>query len=81
VVAQARRELAPVAVVAITASSETLAARLAGRGREDAAEIERRLQRAVPADPPDVTIDNDGTLGEAVDRFVEILRALQPASG
>jgi phosphonate metabolism protein PhnN/1,5-bisphosphokinase (PRPP-forming) len=81
VVAQARREFAPVAVVAISAAPQTLAARLAGRGREDAAEIERRLQRAVPADPPDVTIDNDGTLGEAVDRFVEILRALQPPSG
>jgi phosphonate metabolism protein PhnN/1,5-bisphosphokinase (PRPP-forming) len=82
-VAEARRGFAPVAVVAISAAPETLAARLAGRGREDAAEIERRLQRAVPADPPDVTIDNDGTLGEAVDRFVATLRGLagQPQSG
>lgn len=76
VVAQARSALAPVTVVAISASPETLAARLAGRGREDAAEIERRLRRAVSAGPPDVTIDNDGTLGEAVDRFVAILRRL-----
>jgi phosphonate metabolism protein PhnN/1,5-bisphosphokinase (PRPP-forming) len=81
VVAEARRRFAPVAVVAIAASPETLAARLSARGREDAADIERRLHRAVSAEPPDVTIDNDGTLGEAVERFVGILRTLQPASG
>jgi phosphonate metabolism protein PhnN/1,5-bisphosphokinase (PRPP-forming) len=81
VVAEARLRFSPVAVVAVSASPETLAARLAGRGREDAAEIERRLQRAVSAEPPDLTIDNDGTLEEAIDRLIAILRQIQPASG
>jgi ribose 1,5-bisphosphokinase len=80
VVGEVRMRFAPVTVVAISASPETLAARLAGRGREDAAEIERRLQRTVAIDPPDFTIDNDGTLGEAIDRLIAILRRLQPAS-
>jgi ribose 1,5-bisphosphokinase len=80
VVAEARRRFPSVMVVAISAAPETLAARLAGRGREDAAQIERRLQRAVPGDPPDVTIDNDGTLDEAIDRFVEILTGQRASS-
>jgi ribose 1,5-bisphosphokinase len=69
--------------VAITAAPETLAARLAGRGREDAADIEQRLRRAVSLDQADVVIDNDGALGVAVDRFVEVLRRVvdQPVSG
>jgi ribose 1,5-bisphosphokinase len=84
VVAEARRRLAPVVVVAIAASRETLAARLAGRGRETAADIASRLTRAVvlPPDQIDVVIDNDGALDAAVDRFVEVLRraVAQPVS-
>jgi len=84
VVAEARRRLAPVVVVAIAASPETLARRLAGRGRETSADIESRLTRtiALPPDQIDVVIDNDGTLDAAVDRFVEVSRGAiaQPAS-
>jgi ribose 1,5-bisphosphokinase len=75
VVDEARDHLAPVSVVAVSASSETLAARLAGRGRESAADIASRLRRAsaVPANA-DFVIDNDGSLDEAIRRFVAVLR-------
>jgi ribose 1,5-bisphosphokinase len=76
VVQEARRRLAPVATVAITAAPATLAARLAGRGRETLAEIDRRLERpgALSLDQADFIIDNDGPLTAAVDRFVALLR-------
>lgn len=84
VVAEARERLAPVMAVAITTSPETLAARLAARGREGAADIESRLRRAGAWSPDqaDVVIDNDGALEEAVARFVALLRevAAQPSS-
>jgi len=75
VIADARQRFAPVTVVAISASPETLAARLAARGREDAAEIEERLQRAgaLSAGEADLVIDNDGALDVAIARFVELL--------
>jgi ribose 1,5-bisphosphokinase len=77
IVAEARARFAPVVVVAVSASAETLAARLAGRGRETDAEITRRLQRAgaLSVCLGDFTIDNDGPLETAVGRLVEILRA------
>ena len=78
VVSEARQRLAPVAVVAVTASPETLAGRLIGRGREDPTDIAERLTRAGAISPSDadVVIDNDGPLDEAVDRFVAVLRGL-----
>jgi ribose 1,5-bisphosphokinase len=74
VVAEARRRLAPTIVIAITASPETLALRLAGRGREGAADIESRLRRAGAPIEADVVIDNDGALDDAIERFVAALR-------
>ena len=57
----------PTMVIEVTAPAEVLAARLAGRGREDAADIAERLARAVPM--PDgvaiVRIDNGGALADA----------------
>jgi phosphonate metabolism protein PhnN/1,5-bisphosphokinase (PRPP-forming) len=82
VVADARQRFAPTVVIAITASPETLAARLAGRGRESAEDIGSRLRRSgMPVDA-DVTIDNDGPLDAAIERFVAVLRQAidQPAS-
>jgi phosphonate metabolism protein PhnN/1,5-bisphosphokinase (PRPP-forming) len=78
VVAEARRRFPPVAVVAVAASPGTLAARLAGRGRETAAEVNSRLERAgaLPFDQADIIIENDGPLGMAVDRFIAVLRDL-----
>lgn len=74
VVAEARERFAPTTVIAIAASPETLAARLAGRGRESASDIDSRLQRAGAAIEADVIIDNDGPLDTAVERFVTVLR-------
>lgn len=67
-------------VLNITARPETLAHRLAGRGREAEAEIARRLSRRGAALPPGldvVTIANDGPLDDTIRAA---LRALQPVS-
>lgn len=65
-------------VLHIVADPEVLAARLAARGREDAAERARRLGRADQALPEGldvVEIDNGGALERAVAAFLD---ALQP---
>lgn len=67
-------------VLNITASPETLAARLATRGRESEAEIARRLAEAdkpLPAGLDVITLSNDGPLQQTVARAVALL---QPAS-
>ncbi len=77
VIEEARRRLAPVRVIAVEASPETLAARLAARGREAPEEVAARLARRMPPPAgPDVTVvRNDGPLDRAV---AEFLAALQP---
>lgn len=77
VIDEARRRHPATTVVVVTAPPAVLAARLAGRGREDAAAIERRLARAAqePSGPGVVTVMNDGPLAAAVQRFLKILRA------
>ncbi|AUH51686.1 phosphonate metabolism protein/1,5-bisphosphokinase (PRPP-forming) PhnN [Chromobacterium sp. ATCC 53434] len=59
----------------ITASPEVLAARLAGRGREPAAEIARRLREAGSFAPPDgcKVLWNDGALADAGERLLSLL--------
>jgi ribose 1,5-bisphosphokinase len=84
VIGAARTHLAPARVVQILASREVLAARLALRGRESAADIGRRLERAAAELEPaaDVTtIMNDGALEHAIGRFVVVLQGIasQPA--
>lgn len=77
VIDQARRELAPVRVLAITASPEALAARLRGRGRESEDEIARRLARAAAfavAGEDVITLSNDGALADTVAACVALLR-------
>jgi ribose 1,5-bisphosphokinase len=59
-------------IVMILASHETLAGRLADRGRESARDIQNRLKRAsykAPAGKNVVMISNDGALQVAVDQF------------
>ena len=66
-------------VLRITARPETLALRLAHRGRESAEDIKRRLARPEPRLPGGLTIievSNDGSIQEAVHRA---LGALYPA--
>jgi phosphonate metabolism protein PhnN/1,5-bisphosphokinase (PRPP-forming) len=78
IVAEARHRFPPVAVVAVSASPEALAARLANRGRENAAEIGSRLMRAGAwsSDQADLIIDNNGPLDAAIGRFIALLREL-----
>ena len=60
----------------ITATAETLAARLAGRGRESEAEIVKRLERAsrpLPEGAKVIDLSNDGSLEETVANAIEIL--------
>lgn len=78
VVDDARRRLAPVGVIVVTASPKVLAARLAGRGRESVDDIGRRLSRAAPMpEGPDVrAVINDGRLEDGVGAFMAALAAL-----
>lgn len=83
VVGPARLDLAPLGVVVVTARPAVLAARLAGRGRETAEDIQHRLHRATPALPAsgDVyTVANDFALEDGIERFVAALLALNRPS-
>ncbi|KEJ87897.1 phosphonate metabolism protein/1,5-bisphosphokinase (PRPP-forming) PhnN [Sulfitobacter donghicola] len=56
-------------VINLTATRETLAARLSGRGRETAQQIAARLDRAASAIPPEITVttfENNGVLDDTV---------------
>lgn len=80
VLKQARAVFGRLTVLHLTASPEVLAARLAGRGRETAAEIAARLARAgdgLPAGLELVEIANDGPLAQTVEAA---LVALYPES-
>ena len=71
IIADAARRF-PVRVIEITAAPDILAARLASRGREDAADVATRLARsvAIPDGVTIATVVNDETLKEGVNRFV-----------
>jgi ribose 1,5-bisphosphokinase len=76
VVADVRRRYARSLVVLVTARPETLAARLAARGREGREGRRERLDRAFAREAefaPDATIDNDGALDEAVARLRDLV--------
>ena len=67
----------PVTVLEITAPPEVLAARLAARGRETAADIAARLAREVPL-PDGVTIMrviNDRSPAEGAAAVIAVLRS------
>jgi ribose 1,5-bisphosphokinase len=63
----------------ITARPETLAARLAARGRESAPDIAARLSRtaSLPPVPVDLTIPNDGAPEEAAAALSAAIRCGQ----
>ncbi|MBN9530202.1 MAG: phosphonate metabolism protein/1,5-bisphosphokinase (PRPP-forming) PhnN [Alphaproteobacteria bacterium] len=76
VVGDARKRLAPVGVVVVTAPDDVLAARLAARGRERAEDIRERLKRAtavMPAGADVRTVVNDGDLEAGISAFVAAL--------
>lgn len=63
-------------VLHITASPDVLAARLAARGRESQDEIATRLARAsyeIPYGPPIRTVQNDGSLDDALAQMLAAL--------
>lgn len=67
--AEAARVFPDFVVLNITASPETLAARLTARGRETDAEIKKRLAQAIKPLPPGlrvITVANDGALKDCV---------------
>ncbi len=78
VIDSARQRYQPVKTVLVTAPLAVLAARIATRGRETAAEVKARLARAqypVPSGADVWTIVNDGVLGDAVAALVAVLMA------
>jgi len=81
ILAEAARAFPGLKVIHLTARPEVLAERLAGRGRETAEEIVKRLERARLALPEGldvIEIDNSGDLGDAVaalDRAIQPVRA------
>lgn len=79
---EARRRYRGLTVCEVTASAETLRARLAMRGRETPEQIEARLARVgTPTVGDDVvTIANDGALAGAVDAFARLIVQLLPPS-
>ena len=77
VIEEARGRYPNLTVASVTASPAILAQRLAGRNRETAEEIERRLSRAglgFPDGDDVVTINNDGALDTSVTAFLSLLR-------
>jgi ribose 1,5-bisphosphokinase len=71
---------ADLAVLEITARSEIIASRLAGRGRETAQEIEKRLARDTGDWRPEckhIRIDNSDTLDDAAERLYGAIEAFR----
>ncbi|PWJ21890.1 phosphonate metabolism protein/1,5-bisphosphokinase (PRPP-forming) PhnN [Jannaschia seohaensis] len=69
------------AVLSVTAPADVLARRLAGRGREKAADIAARLARPAPPIPaglPVLELDNGGALEASVDRVLDWLAQAAP---
>ena len=62
-------------VIEITAPPDVLAVRLGARGREDAADVAKRLVRSValPSNVRVETVMNDGSIDEGAARFVAAL--------
>ncbi len=72
-------DMPPCAIVHVTATPETLAVRLAARGREDADARARRLARRtapLPETLPLRTVANDGTRAAGIAAMTAALRAL-----
>lgn len=81
VLARAAALVPELTILSVTAPAGVLAARLAHRGREDAADIAARLARPRPAPPPGLhvlEVDNGGSLDQAVGAALSALRAGAP---
>lgn len=77
VIEPARARYPRLCVLHITAPIDVLAARIAARGREQAADVAARLSRAgigTPQGPDVIEICNDGALDEAIAAFIAAIR-------
>ena len=75
---EARERFAPVKVLSISVDPEVLAQRLKARGRENAADIKRRVQRAGDFEIKGadvIDIDNGGDLDSSVAKFIDAITA------
>ncbi len=78
-IADAARGMPGMGVIHVTADPGVLAARLAARGRETAADIAARIARDAALDAagrPVITIDNSGDLEQAKAAFIAAVREL-----
>lgn len=76
VIRELAAKLPRLVVVEVTASAAVLAARILGRGRENAEQTRLRLLRQVeplPVDLETLRVNNDGTLDEGIQRFIHAL--------
>jgi len=74
----ARNRLQPVRIISVTASSDTIRARLEARGREDTADIEARIARASAYDVSGgdvIQVQNDRSSEDGIAHMVEALEA------
>ncbi|RTL49581.1 MAG: phosphonate metabolism protein/1,5-bisphosphokinase (PRPP-forming) PhnN [Bradyrhizobiaceae bacterium] len=76
IIDSARRSYANVVAVLVTAPRDTLARRLAERGRTSDGEIDGRLRRAVVSAMPDVVIDNIGTAPAAAGKLIDAIKGV-----
>ncbi|MGL4975893.1 MAG: phosphonate metabolism protein/1,5-bisphosphokinase (PRPP-forming) PhnN [Bosea sp. (in: a-proteobacteria)] len=79
VLPQIRARFAHVHVVHVTASAETLEARLMQRGRETPEQCRQRLTRALEKDAAvvaDLRLATDGSLQDGVDQLIAALQSL-----
>lgn len=79
VLAEAQGRFPPVAVVAVEAPPELLAARLAARGREQDAAVAARLARegaGIPEGIAPIALANDGTIEAGIARFLAALEGI-----
>ncbi len=70
-------------IIHITASVETLRARLLARGREDAEAVDLRLARSLMLEQgftADIRIENNGALESATKQFIHSILALKPGA-
>ncbi|MFM9881451.1 MAG: phosphonate metabolism protein/1,5-bisphosphokinase (PRPP-forming) PhnN [Burkholderiales bacterium] len=76
-VPEARRRYPDLRLIWVGASIGVLTARLSQRGRETAAEIARRVERAIelemPPHPPDLCLQNDNAPNEAGDQLIAFI--------
>lgn len=78
VLAEASAKFPAFTVIELTARPETLAERLAGRGRETPDDVARRLAHegsSIPGGLDQIRLANDGPLRETVDAALQALRA------